>query len=381
MDPKTYFYNKTLCPAAWNNFYIDPAGSVRTCSIGKTELGNINTNTFDEILKSKESVKIRQAMIDGYLPDQCIDCINLEKNNKNAFSARMHYKKTITDTNNLSDYDKAEGEFTITGFDIRQTNTCQNACVYCSPLLSSKFASEMNKFPRITSEENLNSLSEFIINNLLNLKEIYFAGGEPLIIKSNLRILEELYKCNPSCKVRINSNIMDINNSIYTQSLKFKNLQYTISVDSMTDQYEYIRWPSKWQRFLTNLDRVMSDVPRYNFNMVLNILNWDSLLDTISLLLDKGISENAFIITHATMPRQLNINNLNNDQLDHFVQKTKAFLSNLDTELFLYHSLVGCVNFVDKRFPKDIDKTRSYLKQTDARRNLNSQALFPYIYN
>jgi hypothetical protein len=125
----------------------------------------------------------------------------------------------------------------------------------------------------------------------------------------------------------------------------------------------------------------MSDVPRYNFNMVLNILNWDSLLDTISLLLDKGISENAFIITHATMPRQLNINNLNNDQLDHFVQKTKAFLSNLDTELFLYHSLVGCVNFVDKRFPKDIDKTRSYLKQTDARRNLNSQALFPYIYN
>lgn len=381
MDPKTYFHNKTLCPAAWNNFYIDPAGSVRTCSIGKTELGNINTNTFDEILKSEESVKIRQAMIDGYLPDQCIDCINLEKNNKNAFSARMHYRKTITDTNNLSDYARAEGEFTITGFDIRQTNTCQNACVYCGPLLSSKFASEMNKFPRITSEENLDNLSEFIINNLLNLKEIYFAGGEPLIIKSNLRILEELYECNPSCKVRINSNIMDIDNRIYAQSLKFKDLQYTISVDSIAYQYEYIRWPSKWQRFLTNLDRVMSDVPRYNFNMVLNILNWDGLLDTISLLLDKGISENAFIITHATMPRELNINNLSNDQLDHFVHKTEAFLSNLDTELFLYHSLVGCVNFVDKSFPKDIDKTRSYLKQTDSRRNLDSKALFPYIYN
>ena len=59
-----------------------------------------------------------------------------------------------------------------------------------------------------------------------------------------------------------------------------------------------------------NVEKVMHEVPSYNFNMALNILNVYGLFDCIDYLRSIGAHDNSFIITHVNNPSWCNINNL-----------------------------------------------------------------------
>jgi MoaA/NifB/PqqE/SkfB family radical SAM enzyme len=378
MKPKDLYLDTVFCPAPWNNFYVNPDGSTATCSIGKSLTGNLHDKKITDIIVNNEVLTdIQQSMLDGKRHKNCRVCYDLEDSGVN-YSLRKHYKKTITNFNDLDHYDVATGSLDITSFDLRYDNTCQNACVYCGPGLSNQWEKELGI--TIPKPDNTKDTKKYVLENLANLKEIYFAGGEPLVTKDFGIIMEKLYSVNPDCKVRINSNIRNISTPVYEISKKFANLKYTLSAEAIGAQFEYIRYPQTWNSFQTNVKKVIKEVPSYNFNMVLNVLNLYGLFDCIDYFRNIGVHDNSFIINHAHRPSWCNINNLPIELLDEFVERCKLYMSQTDPRYSLYTSLVGCINYVQVPYEKDIDNTRLNLEILDIRRNLNSKNIFPYIY-
>ena len=378
MKPKQLFESKTFCPAPWNNLYVGPDGDVKTCSIGKCPTGNLNTDTFESCIKNNPVLKeIQGAMINGKYHSNCAECYKLETE-QDAYSLRKHYKRTLTRTDALESYDTNNGDLIPTGFDLRYDNTCQNACVYCFPALSSRWAKELGV--TVNRADGVEDVKQFVLDNLANAKEVYLAGGEPLINKDFAQLLETLYEVNPDCKLRINSNIKNIHTPVFELSKKFKKLRYTISAESIGEHYQYIRYPQTWSSFAKNVDVVINEVPSYNFNMVLNVLNPVALFDCIDYLMEKGVHENGFVIHHATSPRWSNINNLPDNQLEKFVDRCTQLQKTLDPKYSLYNAVEGCINFIDFKYKKDIEDTKRNLLLLDQRRKLNSKELFPHIW-
>ena len=73
---------KNRCAYPWFNFQITSDGKLRMCSIGT--IGNLNENTFNDILKSKEVKSIYRDILRGASDRLCRSCNNISDMNSVA---------------------------------------------------------------------------------------------------------------------------------------------------------------------------------------------------------------------------------------------------------------------------------------------------------
>jgi sulfatase maturation enzyme AslB (radical SAM superfamily) len=88
-----------------------------------------------------------------------------------------------------------------------------------------------------------------------NIKELYFAGGEPLLIPEHYKILEFMVETGnaKNCVLRYNSNGLELPNKLFDLWNHFKEVKFNISIDAVGDKNDYIRYPSKWDTIVQNL--------------------------------------------------------------------------------------------------------------------------------
>jgi hypothetical protein len=93
-----------------------------------------------------------------------------------------------------------------------------------------------------------------------NLKQVYFAGGEPLLIKEHKLFLEEIIRQGYADKilVRYNTNGLLVNDEIIELWKKFKKVKVGFSIDAVGDRNYYIRYPSDWAIIERNLHKLDS---------------------------------------------------------------------------------------------------------------------------
>lgn len=91
-----------------------------------------------------------------------------------------------------------------------------------------------------------------------NLKQVYFAGGEPLLIKEHKLFLEEIIRQGYANKilVRYNTNGLLIDDDIIDLWKHFKKVKVGFSLDAVGDKDHYIRYPSDWNTIVQNLHRL-----------------------------------------------------------------------------------------------------------------------------
>lgn len=382
MDAKTYLTKKSFCVLPWTGVFIQPDGKVCNCAITKEALGNINETDLETILHGQKNQQIKQDMLDDIMHNRCGQCHRLEKNQKNHFdqiSNRVWYIKKLKD-GDLTIFDDPTN-FNLRILDLRWKNTCNFACVYCDSSLSSRWAREMGQPQKIESESLLKSI-DFIYNNLQNVEHVYLAGGEPLLMKENLILLEKLLSIKPNIGVRINTNLSVVNNDIYLLLKQFKNVQWTISVDNTNEEFEYLRYGGNWTSLVDNIHTLRNDFSIINFNLVWCILNHTSIFKCMDFLLnDLKFHENAIIVNPLESPDWLNVNNLPNNILDNISNELIGKISRADSNYCLSNSLNLMLNFIDKTFIKDLPQTFSELQKIDQRRNLDSVKIFPELYN
>lgn len=146
----------------------------------------------------------------------------------------------------------------------------------CSPHDSSLWVSDHKKvFPLFQHNEikkqlgwNQNNFNshwhenpEFwdeIYAQIPNIKQLYFAGGDPLLIKEHKLFLEEIVKRGyaQSIVLRYNTNGLLVNDEFIDLWCKFKKVKIGFSLDGLDQRNYYIRYPSDWDTITKNLHKL-----------------------------------------------------------------------------------------------------------------------------
>jgi sulfatase maturation enzyme AslB (radical SAM superfamily) len=378
MTPKNILTNQSFCPIPWTGLMYNFNGKVKNCirSTNSMPIGNICDQSIEDIVVGQSNTSRQQNIIDQQLVPSCQPCYELErgKTNFDIISDRIFYIRELK-TVPLATYQA--GNFDLQTIDVRWSNLCNFSCVYCSPEFSSKWAAELKITTPTPSPEQLENFREYIYKNAHKLKHVYLAGGEPLLMKENLELLQKL---NPEVKLRVNTNLSKVDSKIFDAICKFKHVHWTVSIESIQQEFEYIRHGGVWKDFLENLTIIRQLDHKISFNMLHFLLNYKSVFQCVDYLSNIGFHNNSFIIGALANPEYLNIRHLPDhvlysvtDELEQRILRQPGYL--------LEDSYRNLLHYIQQPFEKNLRDSFEKLTALDQRRNLDSSLIFKDLYN
>ena len=289
--------SNTFCILPWIHFATRPNGDMRLCcsanasgagedhSVGlvRNESGkpaNFGRETPMSAWNNEYMRSVRTTMIEGNIPKSCTKCFEEESNN--VVSKRMWETGTwMQDGIDVAELIKQTTEDgtvpeSLIYLDLRLGHTCNLKCVMCSPHDSSRWVDEHKKiYPLFKARELKEQMSwdatdfnnywyenpdfwKQIYDQIPNLKQVYFAGGEPLMIKEHKMFLEEIIRQGYADKIliRYNTNGLLVSDDIIELWKQFKLVKVGFSIDGLEDRNYYIRYPSEWDTIVKNLHRL-----------------------------------------------------------------------------------------------------------------------------
>ena len=289
--------SNTFCILPWIHFATRPNGDMRLCcsanasgagenhTVGlvKNEKGvpaNFGRETPMSAWNNEYMKDVRLTMLEGKIPASCSKCIAEES--KGVASKRIwetgSWMEDGIEVEELIKQTEADGTVPekLIYLDLRLGHTCNLKCIMCSPHDSSQWVSDYKKiFPLLKSEVIKREISwdrkefnnfwhenpEFwkeMYAQIPNLKQVYFAGGEPLMIKEHKMFLEEIIRQGYADKIliRYNTNGLLLDEEIITLWTKFKKVKVGFSIDATDHRNYYIRYPSDWALIEKNLHRL-----------------------------------------------------------------------------------------------------------------------------
>lgn len=286
----------TFCALPWIHFATRPNGDMRLCcsanasgagsdhevGLVKTESGrpaNFGRETPMEAWNSDYMKSVRTTMMSGKIPASCTKCFQEES--QGVVSKRIWESITWQrdedgiDIPELLKQTEQDGTVPekLAYLDLRLGHTCNIKCVMCSPHDSSKWVKDWQKLtPQIESENikkqiqwNKKEFDNFwhekdtfwqeMHSQIPNLRQVYFAGGEPLMIKEHKQFIEEIVRQGYQDRIllRYNSNGLLVDEDLIELWSKFKKVKFAISMDASHERDEYIRFPTKWETVERNL--------------------------------------------------------------------------------------------------------------------------------
>jgi len=379
-----YLKNKSLCPLPFAGAVVNTNGDVLCCSISKEVLGNVKNTTLEEILiTSKKLKEIRRDMLDNKFPHNCSDCYDKEKHHTNLnfenISNRLYHVKILKDSP-FKLY-KDEHQFELQQMDLRWRNTCNFACVYCDSHFSSVWAQFEGQPDKMTNSA-MNETFEFVKKNIKNLKTIYMAGGEPFLIKENIKVIDLVQKENPDLLLRINTNLSILTPKLYDQLKTLKNVHWIVSAEATDQKFNYIRWPGKYSTLVANIKKIQELPHKVTINMTWNLLCAFNILEFIDDMMENGVHPNQFVMNFVSDPIEQSVSNITKQQRDVLIVELKKRIDNTNNTFFLYKVYEEMIDILNRPL-LDTYRTALYntLMDLDKKRKLNSKEIFPELYN
>jgi len=237
----------------------------------------------------------------------------------------------------------------------------------CSPDSSDQIGIEQG----IESAYQSAEVAEEVIKHSPYLKEIYFAGGEPMLDNDHFKIIEHLVKTGEAKNVELkySTNCTTIRDKWFDLAKHFKTIKMQLSIDSIGSRAFYVRHPSKWDIIEKNIDRLLLEKPKNTRLSIDTALHNMTLFGIPELMLwaeNKGIKQN-FI--EVTSPRYLQIHILPNIQKEiiieqlHNSNKTKNLVDN---------KWLSRIEEMIKKDPtvEEVRQFKEYIKYTENFRNI-----------
>lgn len=331
--------SKTFCIMPWTHLHTWPNGKVFPCCLADTSkpLGDLADNTLEEIWNSPDLKKIRTELLNGDKPNVCSRCYMQEDMGTGSFriSANNQWLHHIDNAIETTAEDGTNNNFKLNYWDFRFSNVCNLKCRICGPELSSSWYDDQIKLygtsstPKALIHANDRSLEDIMIyvDKFINdVEEIYFAGGEPLIMEEHYLILERLIAAgNTKCRIRYNTNFT---------SLKFKkwdiielwkpfikdnvdNVRVFASLDAIGEFAEYSRKGTKWLNIENNIKKLHDNGMNVWTSTTVSIFNIFELPSFIDRMCELGIGLDKIQMNNVlTFPDFYNINILP-DELKH----------------------------------------------------------------
>jgi len=284
---------KHLCMAPWVHTYISPQSERRMCCASRESAqnfkqyidtkgadGQYNPITIQEHWNSTHMKDVRVRMMAG---EQLPECANCDMNPSAAYKDYFwnlfgnYYYHVIGNTEADGTHDGAP-----ISWDYRISNLCNFKCRMCGDMLSSSWEAEMKKHKQVDMENPKNfwmkpeirgkihtfqknvvykELQDAVENH--SVKEIYWVGGEPLMMEEHWETMNRLIELGDIKEVyaRYNTNLSNLSFKglhLYKDILpKTQNWEICASIDANRDVGEYIRTGLDWDQWLRNFKEGM----------------------------------------------------------------------------------------------------------------------------
>lgn len=306
--------SKTFCIYPWIHLHAYPTGAAYPCCHAGMDhaVGNCHSNTLEEIYHDKPMKELRSNMLAEVESPACVSCYEQEESGffsgrRSANKHHGHHIKRLDD-----------GEFRMSYWDIRFSNLCNLSCRSCGHIFSSSWYQDQTKLAGPGWAASNKALTfagktrvdmwEQLVPHLDYVEQIYFAGGEPLMMEEHYNILDELER-------RGRFDVRLIYNTNFTQTKlkdrvvfdywrKFDSVAVGASLDAMGPRAEYIRKGTVWDTVERNRAQMMEICPKVDFYIspTLSIMNALHIPDFHKAWVEKGYIK----------PQDLNVNILQN---------------------------------------------------------------------
>lgn len=248
------------------------------CCIAKGDLydtaGKIlsfEKNSIKDIWNSSEMIQARKKMLAGERIESCSQCYDEETlgdhsmrigfNDKWGLQERQEILRRVEESRQNNYFLNSRPFY----YDLRQGNLCNLKCRSCLPDNSVSIEKEYlrladkdvwfrDTFGRRELDESYhswfknNSFYSELIQELPNVKKLYFTGGEPTLIEQNFELLQYCIENNYAKNIELmfNTNLTNITDRFINLITKFKYVMLNLSIEGFAQEQEYLRSNSKW---------------------------------------------------------------------------------------------------------------------------------------
>lgn len=429
--------SKTFCPLPWIHLATRPNGDVRVCCTANASgAGNDNKtsglvkkdgiamnmrdHTIEEVWNSEHMRSTRLQMLNGEIPESCRKCFVEEERgiiSKRQWETEVWQKRLDIDSIVAQTDEQGNLPVNIPYFDLRLGNLCQLKCIMCSPHDSSSWIKDWKlQYPTYKNQSlkqdqswdtsfdytwyKKGSFIDSMKDQAKYIKELYFAGGEPLLIPEHYAILEFMVEEGyaSDCCIRYNSNGLELPDKLFALWKHFKEVTFNFSIDAYGEKNDYIRYPSKWENVESNLHKL----DKCDANIYVNVAAAVQFFNVLYLdeLAQWKISQNfskvnampfggGLIGTHLVyLPNYMNIRVLPQNLKELAKQRIESFIDSQKFNTFwLQHPMgmkrwQGIVDYMmaedwSERLPTLVE----YIETNDKTRGTDFRKTFPEIGN
>ena len=386
--------SKTFCPIPWNFQAVRNNGDIRICcqanvtenqGVVRHKDGtpyNAGRDDMESARNAELMREVRKNMLSGDWSQECGRCQQEEAaglNSRRQYELDNWKEFTIDKAIKVTQADGTVNGSRLEYYDLRFGNLCNLACRMCGPTDSHTWYEQWTDYHGSTEYPDTHGTVKLIRNekgrlttndydwhdsetfwqqleeNIPNIKHVYMAGGEPMMIERHYEFLQRCIDMGQAGKMILeyNTNMSNLPNRVLDMWTEFKQVRVGASIDGIEETLEYQRWPLKWTQAYKNLKKLdeyaqvhpnifawlACTVTAYNIWHIPKFMKWklqDSRFKKINS------SKKRPIITHhvAHGPKRVNVRILPN----HIKQKIVDYYST-------------CINEFKEEFSEDIAKS------------------------
>jgi MoaA/NifB/PqqE/SkfB family radical SAM enzyme len=302
--------SRTFCIYPWIHLHAYPTGEAYPCCHAEMAypVGNARFKSLEEIYRDAPMRELRKDMLNERPNPACNRCYEQEESG--FFSGRRSANKHHGHHIKRIDDDK----FQMSYWDIRFSNLCNLSCRSCGHIFSSSWYQDQAALagPEWKSKNKVlnyagrteTDIWEQLVPHLDYVEQIYFAGGEPLMMEEHYNILEELERRGRfDVRLIYNTNFTHVklkDRMVFDYWKKFKSVAVGASLDAMGPRAEYIRKGTVWNTVERNRQQMLEICPEVDFYIspTVSILNAMHVTDFHRDWVDRGLLR----------PQDLNVN-------------------------------------------------------------------------
>jgi molybdenum cofactor biosynthesis enzyme MoaA len=363
--------SKTFCAEPFEHIATSTTGKYKLCCRSPDTETKVSDMEYEEWFNSEYMQEVRRKMLAGEKVDNCEVCYRVEKLGYPSTRLRMQKRQYHIDTKNP----------TPLSVDLRPNNVCNLKCATCGPDHSSSHAKEVygeNIFfvdDTSFSPERLHPIAD-------KLRWVYLAGGEPLI---NPKACELLNSINPLTEVTINTNLSVITKAHIEAFKRLENLTLNMSCDGMDDHFNLLRYPLKFDKFLSNLNLLIKQVPTCNFviTCVLSAFTFDQpikMLEHFSSLFDNKVR---FFIHFEVLsnPTHLDINIIPLKERQRYLEKIQQYCDDPNNKQVLLRSNIKTAAKIYDHPERLKNQINQYIGHCNRLKQKRTDITWPDFYN
>ena len=270
---------KTFCPLPWMHIMAKPNGAGELCCKSGRFLKDSkgqrifwkNVRSLHSYFNSEDYKKVRLQMLNGERPDSCSPCFHQEDYGVRSKRQQALYrygssKKIINSLVESTNPDGSIDQPHILYLDMALSNKCNLRCRMCTPWNSHLIGQDWEKMKKTFDGKSIRKIAQdkwysssncvhLIHETLPSLQVMHITGGEPLLLKEHLQMLEMIVEKGHADHIllRYNTNQTIIPDKVVSLWKFFKEVEINCSIEAFGKLNDYIRYPSKWSKLEKNM--------------------------------------------------------------------------------------------------------------------------------